>query len=368
MHPKPTKAKRIVVKLGTGILTTESGEINATYISDVCQQIADVRKTGTNVLVVSSGSVGLGMGLLGLTKRPTDNAILQSCAAIGQSRLIQTWQQAFSEFGITVAQILLTHDDLSVRSRYISVKATLEHLLNQGIIPIINENDTVSTEEVKFGDNDLLSAMVASQTESEHLLILSTAPGLIDQAGTGEIVPVVSEITPQIEAMAGGTTSATAVGGMKTKIEAAKLAIKANCGVFIGQGTLPNIISDLLTGKGPGTFFVPEGLPMEAKKHWLTYFQRPHGGLHVDQGAFTALTTNGKSLLASGLVKIEGTFASGDILNLISPTGEIFARGQVQFSSDEVQRIIGKSTDEIKDLFPDKTRREIVHRNSLVLL
>ncbi len=368
MHPTPKKAKRIVIKLGTGILTTESGEINASYISNICQQIAEIKKAGTDVLVVSSGSVGLGMAELGLTNRPGDSVKLQACAAIGQSNLIQTWRQAFSEFGITVAQILLTHDDLRIRSRYISVKSTLDHLLNQGIVPVINENDTVSTEEVKFGDNDLLSAMVASQTESDYLLILSTAPGLIDHTSTGKIVPVISKITPQIEAMAGGTASATAVGGMITKIEAAKLAVKANCGVFISEGTIENIILNLLAGKGPGTFFVPEGLPMEAKKHWLTYFQRPSGNLHVDEGAFIALTAKGKSLLASGLIKTEGTFSSGDILDLVSLEGETFARGQVQFSSDEIKQIIGKSTDEIKQLFPDKARREIVHRNSLVLL
>ncbi|MBL4575570.1 MAG: glutamate 5-kinase [Opitutaceae bacterium] len=368
MHPIPSKAKRIVVKLGTGILTTESGSIDTDYISAVCQQISELRKSGTQSIVVSSGAVGLGMGIFGLTKRPDDSVKLQACAAIGQSLLIQTWQQAFSAFGITVAQILLTHDDLSIRSRYIHVKAIIEHLLHQGIVPIINENDTVSTEEVKFGDNDLLSAMLASQTESEYLLILSTAPGLIDQTGTGKIVPVISEITPQIKAMAGGTTSAIAVGGMITKIEAATLATKANCGVFIAHGKEPQIILKLLQGNGPGTFFVPEGMPMEAKKHWMTYFQRPNGSLHVDQGAVTALTDNGKSLLASGLVKIEGTFSSGDVIDLISPEEKTFARGQVQFSSEEINRISGKKTDEIKQLFPEKTRWEIIHRNSLVIL
>ena len=230
--------KRVVVKLGTGVLTTGIGQLDTARIADLAAQLAALRAAGTEVIVVSSGAVGLGMGALALAKKPKDVSKKQACAAIGQSRLMQVWQTAFAPHALTVAQVLLTHDDLSVRTRYLGVRETLRQIIGYGAIPIINENDTVSAAEIKFGDNDTLSALVASLVEAEHLIILSTAPGLIDLKGTGEIVPVVEKITPAIEAMAGGTTSETATGGMISKITAAKLATRAGCGVFIASGSL----------------------------------------------------------------------------------------------------------------------------------
>src|SRR3954470_19504320 len=219
--------RRLVVKLGTGVLTSGVGQLDTARIESMCAQIARLRAQGTEVIVVSSGAVGLGMGRLGLGKRPKDLSKKQACAAVGQSLLMQTWQRGFEPHGSTVAQVLLTHDDLRVRSRYLGVKETLQQLLVYQTIPIINENDTVSAAEIKFGDNDTLSAMVASLVEAQYLFILSTAPGLIDMKGSGEIVPVVERITPEIEAMAGGTTSETATGGMISKISAAKLATRS---------------------------------------------------------------------------------------------------------------------------------------------
>ncbi len=360
--------RRVVIKLGTGVLTSGVGQLDTARIAAVCAEIAALRARGSEVLVVSSGAVGLGMGALRLERRPKELSRKQACAAIGQSRLMQTWQAGFAPHNLTVAQVLLTHDDLRVRSRYLGVQETLRQLLAYGTIPIINENDTVSAAEIKFGDNDTLSAMVASLAHANYLVVLSTAPGLIDFKGTGKIVPVVDKITAEIEAMAGGTTSETAVGGMVSKIAAAKLATRAGCGVFIASGSEPEIIARLLAGRGPGTFFVPSGLPMEAKKRWLAYFQRPTGTIYVNTCAVPVLREQGRSLLAVGITGVEGEFAAGDIVNIAGPEKEIFARGKVAFSSDEIPPLAGKHGDDLAALYPSRKRLEVVHRNDLVLL
>ena len=367
-----TRPRRVVVKLGTGVLTSRIGELNPARIAAVCADIAALRARGTEVIVVSSGAVGLGMGRLGLEKKPREIFKKQACAAVGQSLLMQTWQTGFAPHGLTVAQVLLTHDDLSGRSRYLGVKETLRQLIAYGTIPVINENDTVSAAEIhamlKFGDNDMLSAMVASLLEAQYLVILSTAPGLIDLKGTGEIVPVVERITPEIEAMAGGTTSDTATGGMISKISAAKLATKAGCGVFIASGAEPEILAKLLGGRGPGTFFVPNGLPLEAKKRWLAYFQRPAGTLLVNANAVPVLREQGRSLLAVGVTGTRGEFSAGDIVNLAGPDDIVFARGKIAFGSDEIPALAGKKGDAVAALYPARKRLEVIHRNDLVLL
>lgn len=360
--------RRVVVKLGTGVLTTGIGQLDTARIAAVCAEIAFLRARGTEVIVVSSGAVGLGMGSLGLSKKPKEIAKKQACAAIGQSRLMQTWQTGFAPHGLTVAQVLLTHDDLRVRTRYLGVKETLRQLIAYGTIPIINENDTVSAAEIKFGDNDTLSAMVSSLVEAQHLVILSTAPGLIDMKGTKQILPVVERITPEIEAMAGGTTSETATGGMISKISAAKLATKAGCGVFIASGSEPNILDRLFSGRGPGTFFVPSGLPMESKKRWLAYFQRPAGTIAVNECAVPVLREQGRSLLAVGVTGASGEFAAGDIVNIAGPDGTVFARGKSTFGSEEIPAIAEKKGDAVAALYPSRKRLEVVHRNDLVLL
>jgi glutamate 5-kinase len=281
---------------------------------------------------------------------------------------MQTWQAGFAPHRLTVAQVLLTHDDLRVRTRYLGVKETLRQLIAYGTVPIINENDTVSAAEIKFGDNDTLSAMVASLVEAQHLVILSTAPGLIDLKGTKEILPVVERITPEIEAMAGGTTDETATGGMISKITAAKLATKAGCGVFIASGSEPQILARLFGGRGPGTFFVPSGLPMESKKRWLAYFQRPAGTLTVNERAVPVLRDQGRSLLAVGVTGAAGEFAAGDIVNIAGPDGAVFARGKSTFAAEEISAIAEKKGDAVAALYPARKRLEVVHRNDLVLL
>ncbi len=364
----PLTPRRIVVKLGTGILSSVTGKIDTARIADICRQLQELQSAGVRVIIVSSGAIGLGMARLGLKRRPQKLERLQACAAIGQSILIQLWQTGFEPFGTHVAQLLVTRDDLRSRSRHIAAMNTFTHLLNEGVVPIVNENDSVSAEEIKFGDNDVLSAMVASMTGADFLFILSTAPGLVDREKTGEIVPVVQRITPEIERMAGGTESATAVGGMITKIEAARIANRSGCGVFIAAGSEPEILARLLRGEGPGTFFVPHGIPMEAKKRWLAFFEKPKGTIVVDEGARQALLERGGSLLAIGVRAVEGEFEAGDIVNIASPANTVFARGVSRYPNAEIETILGKNADELRKLYPKNKRLEVIHRNALVML
>jgi glutamate 5-kinase len=364
--------KRIVVKLGTGVLTHDIGQLDAGRIAAICAQVAEMRAKGTEVIIVSSGAVGLGMGRLGLSRKPKEVSKKQACAAVGQSLLMQTWQRGFEPHSLTVAQVLLTREDLRERDRYLSIKAVLNQLVAYGSIPIINENDTVSAAEInamlKFGDNDTLSAMVASLIDAEYLVILSTAPGLIDMKGTGKIIPIVEKITSAIEAMAGGTTSETATGGMISKISAARLATKAGCGVYIASGAEDKVLQRIFAGVGPGTFFVPSGLPMESKKLWLAYFQRPSGSICVNACAVPVLRDEGRSLLAIGVTGSKGEFSNGDVVNITGPDGVVFARGKVSFASDEIAAIAGKASEQLRPLFPSRKHLEVVHRNDLVLL
>jgi glutamate 5-kinase len=358
----------VVVKLGTVMLTSGVGRLNTERIASICSQIAALRASGTEVIVVSSGAVGLGMGRLALTRKPSETAKKQACAAVGQSLLMETWQAGFAPHGITVAQVLLTHEDLRSRTRYLGVKETLSQVIGYGAIPVVNENDAVSAAEIRFGDNDTLSAMVASLVGAQFLIILSTAPGLIDMGGSGQVVPVVERITPEIEAMAGGTTSELAVGGMVSKLSAARLATKSGCGVFIASGAEPDIITRLVNGSGPGTFFVPSGLPLEARKSWLAYFQRPSGRITVNTCAVPVLREQGRSLLAVGVTGSVGDFAAGDVVDIAGPDGGVIARGKTSFSSDEIPSVAGKRSEEVRALHPHRKRLEVVHRNDLALL
>mgnify|MGYP002632803261 CR=1 FL=1 len=367
-----TRPKRVVVKLGTGVLTTGIGKLDPKRIQAVCEEVAALRSLGTEVILVSSGAVGLGMGRLGLKRRPNNVTRKQACAAVGQSLLVQTWQEGFTPHGLTVAQVLLTHEDLRSRERHLGVKATLEALIAYGTVPVINENDTVSAAEIQalinFGDNDMLSALVASLVHAEYLIILSTAPGLIDYQNGGKIVPLVEKITREIEALAGGTKSETAVGGMVSKIAAAKLAGRAGCGVFIANGKEPDVIARLLAGQGPGTFFAPSGLPMEAKKRWLAYFQRPTGTIFVNECAVPVLREKGRSLLAVGVTHATGEFAAKDIVNVAGPDGTIIARGKTTYSHAQIPTVAGQRGDAVAKLYPQRKRHEIIHRNELALL
>lgn len=360
--------KRVVIKLGTGILTQGIGKVDTNRINAICSQVAELRKRDVVALIVSSGAVGMGMGTLNLQTRPKTIAKQQACAAIGQSRLIQCWQAGLEPHGLVAGQILLTHDDLRIRNRYVNAKATLEQLLAYGVVPIINENDTVSAYEIRFGNNDILGAMVASLSAADQYQILSTAPGLIDIDGDRKIIPVVEAITPEILSLAKDTNSPTAVGGMISKLEAAKIASESGCETYIASGSEENIILRILDGEPVGTRFKPASEPMGSKKRWLAYFQRASGSIAIDDGASEAILHRGRSLLAAGITGFEGLFHTGDVVDIVNAKGETIARGETAFSSAEITTIATKTAAELNTLYPDRRRLEVVHRDALVLL
>ncbi len=348
------QAKRVVIKLGTGVLTSGIGELDTARIQVLCDKVQLLRARGIEVILVSSGAVGLGMGKLGLSKRPRELASLQACAAVGQSILINIWQKCFDPHGLTVAQILLTREDLRAKHRHNAVFKTVERLLAQGAVPIVNENDTVSAAEIKFGDNDTLSALVASMTNADLLMILSNIPGLIDMTGSGEVVPTVDTITPEIEAMAQGTRRVTSVGGMVSKLSAAKIAHRAGCGVIIGSGQDDQLIERLLAGESVGTYFRPSSLPIKSHKRWLAIQDHSFGDLRVDAGAAEAILEKGKSLLAAGITGSSGDFHAGDVVQICREDGSPIARGIV--------------TVDAANLTTDAGPNPVVHRDHLVLL
>ena len=352
-----SQAKRVVIKLGTGVLTLGIGRLDTARIQALCQQVNTLKQRGIEVILVSSGAVGLGMGKLTLEQRPKDLASLQACAAVGQSILINTWQKGFDPHGLTVAQILLTREDLRARHRHNAVFATIERLLAKGVVPVVNENDTVSAAEIKFGDNDTLSALVASVVNADLLFILSNIPGLIDMQGTGAVVPRVAAITPEIQAMAQGTKQTTSVGGMISKLSAAKIAQRAGCGVFIGTGQDSELFDKLLAGRQVGTFFEPSDLPVKSHKRWIAIQDHTHGSITIDAGAQTAIQEHGKSLLAAGITHCEEDFHAGDIVQICAMNGKILAHGMVSYDKERLAKNA-----------PELENNVVIHRDHLVLL
>jgi glutamate 5-kinase len=310
-------ARRIVVKFGTGLLTDDSNRLSPERISALVVEVAGLRAQKRQVVLVSSGAIAAGMAELGWSKRPKQLHELQAAAAIGQGKLMALYDAAFGRHDLRVAQVLLTHDDLNDRQRHLNARNTLETILSHGVVPVINENDTVAVDEIKFGDNDRLGALTATLIDADLLVILSHVEGLLDREN--RVVPVVPKITRDIEALAGGTDRVTSVGGMKSKIEAAKIVTRSG---------IPMVIANELTGEG-GTVFLPAG-KLPSRKRWIAFFQRPAGTIIVDDGAKEALCANGRSLLAKGVVATEGKFAEGDVVSIRGKDQVEFARGLVK--------------------------------------
>src|ERR1051325_7254417 len=358
MHRDSLKsATRIVVKLGTGVLTDSRKQPDLAQMEQLVAQVAEQRRAGKEVVLVSSGAVGAGMGALGHDRRPGDLAALQACAAVGQSPLMATYAQLFSAFGLPVAQILLTHDDLQHHERHLNARNTLVTLLRHGVVPIINENDVVSFTELKFGDNDTLSALVASLLPADLLIILTTVDGVIENFGKANprTIPAIEQIDGAIEKLAGGTNSATAVGGMASKIQAARIAVRSGIPLVIASGRKKRVLARVLAGEEEGTLFVPEPTRLKGRKRWIAFFHHPKGTLFVDAGARRALREGGKSLLPPGISRCDGEFASGDVVRICDLDGTEFARGIAGFSAKEI------SDRQLK-------RVEVVHRDNLVIL
>jgi glutamate 5-kinase len=344
------RLQRIVVKLGTGLLTDSEGALEKAKISRICLQLAELNRKNTEVVLVSSGAIAAGMGHLGMVQRPRNLPELQAAAAIGQGKLMAIYDAIFSTFGVPVAQLLLTHDDLKNRDRHLNARNTLRVLLARGVVPIINENDTVAVEEIKFGDNDRLAALATSLIDADLLVILSHVEGLLD--AEGRVISVVPEVTRDIERLAGGTDRATSVGGMASKVEAAKIVTRAGIPMIIASGERAGALMDLVAGQDIGTIFLPKEAKLASRKRWIAFFQRPVGTVVVDDGAAQALREKGKSLLAKGVVSTEGRFGKGELVSIRDKDRVEFARGLVKVGSDELGAASGV----------------VVHRDDLVIL
>ena len=358
MHRESLKtAVRIVVKLGTGVLTDSRKQPDPAQLEQLVAQVAALRKSGKEIVLVTSGAVGAGMGALGYEKRPGELAELQACAAVGQSRLMATYAELFARHNLHVAQVLLTHDDLEHHERHLNARNTLVTLLGRGVVPIINENDAVSFTEIKFGDNDKLSALVASLLPADLLVILTTVDGVIENFSKAnpKTISVIEKIDSTIEKLAGGTDSDTAVGGMASKVQAAKIVVRSGIPLVIASGKKKNVLAKILGGEDEGTLFVPQPTKLQGRKRWIAFFHHPKGTLAVDDGAKKALRESGKSLLPPGVARCEGNFSADDVVRICDLDGTEFARGIAKFSAEEIRA---------KKL----ARVELVHRDDLVIL
>ncbi|MEW5744095.1 MAG: glutamate 5-kinase [Nitrospirota bacterium] len=363
---------RVVIKIGSNILADALGGLNQKRISSIARDVSEVCAQGHEVVIVSSGAVAAGMKKLGLKEKPKEIRLKQAAAAVGQSSLMWAYEKSFERHKRKVAQVLLTREDFSDRERYLNAKNTLVTILSYGVIPVINENDTVATAEIKFGDNDQLAALVSGLIDAERLIILSDVDGLypVDprQDPDAEVIPYVDEITPELEAAAGGTGSTVGTGGMYSKILAARKALSYNIRVNIVNGRKKGLIASLLQGGHAGTEFRPKAKSISSRKGWIAYAVKPKGSLIMDDGAVNAILKSGKSLLPSGIVTVEGAFDIGDAVYCVDSKGARIAKGIVNYSSVDISRIRGKKTSEIESLLGYKYSDEVIHRDNLVVL
>ncbi len=358
-------AKNIVVKIGTQVLTDDNGQLDEKRIRDIADQITKLRENKIKVTVVSSGAIGAGLGILGLTKRPSQLARLQAIAAIGQGKLIETFEKYFSRRNLHSAQILLTRADFEDRRRYINIERTLNALHKLGAVPIINENDTVAVDEIRFGDNDLISALVANLIHADLLIILTVVEGLLDKSGN--VIRFVPKVDDRALSVLRAEKTSLGAGGMQSKLQSVKLATNAGVSVIIASGRKSNVLIKLLIeGEPIGTLFQTEKRKMKGKKRWLS-FAEVRGTIVIDAGAAHALIAGGKSLLPGGIVKVGGRFKKGDVVRIVDLEGEEVGRGVVNFGSVSLSRIIGKHSSEIKTILGQSSPEEVVHRDNLII-
>ncbi len=366
------EAKRLVVKVGSSLVTDRGAGLDASAIARWAAQIARLRAAGKEVVLVSSGAIAEGMQRLGWTKRPHAMPQLQAAAAVGQMGLVQVYESCFRQHGLRTAQVLLTHADLADRQRYLNARSTLLTLLGLGIIPVINENDTVVTEEIRFGDNDTLGALVTNLVEADCLIILTDQQGLYTddprRNPQATLIQGAQAGEARLEEMAGGTGSSIAKGGMLTKVLAAKRAARSGAQTVIASGHEPDVLVRLAGGEAIGTLLSAKTTPLAARKQWLADHLQVAGRISIDAGATKALRSGGKSLLAIGVKGIEGEFERGAVVACISPDGVEVARGLVNYSAQESRRIAGRASSEIETVLGYIDEPELIHRDNLVLL
>lgn len=367
-----TRPQLAVVKVGSSSLRSHDGRLDRGRVRDLAGQVAAAREAGTRIVLVSSGAVAAGMGLLGLDGRPPDLPMLQAAAAVGQGDLIHEYQRRLSQHGLTCGQILLTQDDFVRRARYLNARGTLRRLLDLGAVPVINENDAVATEELTYGDNDHLAALVASMLEAEVLLMLSDVDGLHHadprhnpDAGLIERVDDIDGIPAGI---VGGTGSTVGSGGMRTKVESARVAVYSGAHAVIAGAAHPRVIPDVLAGAPVGTWFVAQRRRVDARRLWIGFALNVHGRLKVDAGAAHALLDRGTSLLSVGVSSVDGVFAAGDAVEIAGPDGTVFARGLCNFDAEDVRRIAGLTTAQAAEQLGPAYAREVVHRDDLAIV
>lgn len=361
-------ARRPVIKIGSAVLRDGADFDRVTFVSLV-RGIVALRAAGLEPVVVCSGAVALGMPLLGIHKRPERIEVLQATAAAGQGRLMRMWADELGHYGLTAAQVLLTHDDLRDRRRFLAARHTLRALLELGAVPVINENDTVAFDEIKLGDNDLLSSQVVSLVEGQMLIILSDVEGFYagDPKAPGAVPERwVERIDDRVLALAGGSTTGLGSGGMRTKLEAVRQVNRLGVPTIIAPGKQPRVLRRLYAGEALGTWFAADAAPIRRRKHWIAYAPRPAGILRVDRGAARALMTRGRSLLPIGITAVEGEFGVGDTVSIVGPDGVEFARGLACHDSAAIRRAAGRRSSELDTL--DLQTPEAVHRDDLVLL
>ena len=365
-------SKTLIVKVGSSLVTNNGEGLDRGAIAAWAAQISALIAQGKQVVLVSSGAVAEGMQRLGWKKRPVEVNELQAAAAVGQMGLVQMYESCFSQHGLHTAQILLTHEDLSDRKRYLNARSTLKTLLNLRVIPIINENDTVVTEEIRFGDNDTLGALVANLIEADALVILTDQQGLYSadprKDSNAQFIQFETAGNPALEQMAGGAGSNVGTGGMLTKILAAKRAANSGAHTIIASGREPNVLVRLSAGEAVGTHLQAGQMKIVAKKQWLADHLRIGGKLVLDAGAANVLTKEGKSLLAIGVVDVQGAFERGDVVACVNADGVELARGIVNYNSQEVARIKRKPSHEIEQILGYVEESELIHRDNMVLL
>jgi glutamate 5-kinase len=365
-------SRRLVIKVGSSLVTNQGQGLDRAAIARWAAQIAQLRTRKQEVVLVSSGAIAEGMQRLGWSRRPQAMHELQAAAAVGQMGLVQVYETSFREYGLHTAQVLLTHADLADRQRYLNARSTLRTLLALGVVPIINENDTVVTDEIKFGDNDTLAALVTNLIEADCLIILTDQSGLHTsdprENASAELVREAKAGAPELEEMCGKAGSHIAKGGMLTKVLAAKRAARSGAHTVIASGREPDVLLRLADGEAIGTQLVAQTMPIAARKQWLADHLQVNGRLLLDAGAMRALVQDGKSLLPIGVRGIEGAFERGEVVACVSPEGKELARGLVNYGANEARRILGKPSSEILSVLGYVDESELIHRDNLVLL
>ncbi len=366
------ETRRWVVKIGSALLTAEGAGLDRQALGGWVDQMADWLQPGHELVLVSSGAVAEGMCRMGWSRRPDTLHELQAAAAIGQMGLVQAWESCFQRRGRHTAQVLVTHDDLSDRKRYLNARSTLQTLLSLGVVPVVNENDVVANDELRFGDNDTLAALVANLVEADLLILLTDQDGLFDADPRGNpdarLIEHARVDDVALDRYAGASKGALGSGGMHTKLRAARLAARSGTATIIASGKHPDALREIAAGRELGTLLVPAQEPDAARKRWLAGQLQARGRLHLDAGAVRVLRQSGSSLLAVGVTEVEGVFSRGEMVVCLGPEGEEVARGLVNYSADETRRIAGQPSSRFEDILGYMDEEELIHRDNLVVL